>query len=61
MRLERQCDYFQPTLLNHANMPANTTEIEAKVAAAIAAMDANPRLKAIDAARQFDAPYQRLR
>ena len=41
-------------------MPSKTTEIEAKVDAAMAAMDANPRLKAKDTARQFNAPYQRL-
>ena len=37
-------------------MPSKTAEIEAKVDAAMAAMDANPRLKAKDAARQFNAP-----
>ncbi|KIM98288.1 hypothetical protein OIDMADRAFT_128072 [Oidiodendron maius Zn] len=41
-------------------MLSKTTEIEAKVDAAMAAMDANPRLKAKDAARQFNALYQRL-
>ena len=38
-------------------MPSNATEIEANIAAASAAMDANPRLKASVAARQFSAPY----
>ena len=42
-------------------MPANSSEIESRIAAASAAMDANPRLKASVAARQFDAPYHRLR
>ena len=41
-------------------MPSNTTEIEARIAAASAAMDANPRLKASVAARQFSAPYHLL-
>lgn len=41
-------------------MPANTTQIEARIAAASEAMDANPRLKASVAARQFNAPYQSL-
>lgn len=41
-------------------MPVKTTEIEAKVAAASTAMDADPRLKAAEAARQFGAPYYRL-
>jgi hypothetical protein len=41
-------------------MAANSSEIESKIAAASAATDANPRLKASDAARQFDAPYYRL-
>lgn len=41
-------------------MPLNNTEIEANIAAASAAMDANPRLPATKAARQFNAPYQRL-
>jgi hypothetical protein len=39
------------------NMAANSSEIESKIAAASAAMDANPCLKASDAARQFNAPY----
>jgi hypothetical protein len=38
-------------------MSSNATEIEANVSAA---MDANPRLKATEAARQFSAPYRRL-
>jgi hypothetical protein len=38
-------------------MPPNTTKIEANIAAASAAMDANPRLKAT---RQFKVPYRRL-
>ena len=37
-------------------MPANSSEIESRISAASAAMDANPRLKASVAARQFDAP-----
>ena len=41
-------------------MPLNNTEIEANIAAASEAMDANPRLSATKAARQFSAPYQRL-
>ena len=41
-------------------MPSKTTEIEARVDAAMAAMDTNPQLKAKDAARQHNAPYQRL-
>ncbi|KIM96050.1 hypothetical protein OIDMADRAFT_20944 [Oidiodendron maius Zn] len=41
-------------------MPSNTTEIEARIDAASAAMDANPSLKASVAARQFSAPYQSL-
>ena len=41
-------------------MPSNTTEIEARITAAIAAMDANPRLKASVAARQFGVPYHLL-
>jgi hypothetical protein len=60
-------EYFQePTTFNHfhplptATMPAKSTEIEAKVAAASAAMDADPRLNAAKAARQFGAPYHRL-
>ena len=51
--------YFTLPSLNHATMPSKTTGIEAKVdaaMAAMAAMDANPRLKAKDAARQFNAP-----
>ena len=48
--------YFTLPSLNHATMPSKTTGIEAKVDAAMAAMDANPRLKAKDAARQFNAP-----
>jgi hypothetical protein len=38
-------------------MPLNNTEIEANIATASAAMDANPRLSATKAARQFSAPY----
>ena len=41
-------------------MASNTTEIEARIDAASAAMDANPNLKASVAARQFSAPYQTL-
>jgi hypothetical protein len=41
-------------------MAANSSEIESKITAASAAMDANPCLKASDAARQFNAPYYRL-
>ena len=41
-------------------MPSNATEIEANIAAASAAMDANPRLKASVAARQFSALYHLL-
>jgi hypothetical protein len=43
-----------------ANIPANTTEIATKILAASAAMDANPRLKASVAPRQFDALYHLL-
>jgi hypothetical protein len=41
-------------------MAANSSEIESKIAAASTAIDANPRLKALDAARQFNALYYRL-
>ena len=41
-------------------MAANSSEIESKIAAASAAMDANPCLKASDAARQFNTLYYRL-
>jgi DDE superfamily endonuclease len=41
-------------------MPANSSDIEGRIAAASTAMDANPSLKATVAARQFDAPYYRL-
>ena len=41
-------------------MPSNATENEANIAAASAAMDANPRLKASVAARQFSASYHLL-
>ena len=41
-------------------MPSKTTEIKAKVDAAIAAMDTNPQLKAKDAIRQFNVLYQQL-
>jgi hypothetical protein len=41
-------------------MPPKTTELEANIAAASTAMDANPRLKAAAAARQFKVPYRRL-
>jgi hypothetical protein len=37
-------------------MPANSSEIEARIAAASIAMDTHPCLKAIVTARQFDAP-----
>ena len=39
------------------NMPANSSEIESKITAAFAAMDANPCLKVSDAACQFNVPY----
>lgn len=41
-------------------MPSNATQIEARVNAALAAMDADPFLKMSVAARQFSAPYYRL-
>ena len=50
--------HFTLLLLNHTTIPSKTTEIEAKVDAIIAAMDANLQLKAKDAAYQFNALYQ---
>jgi hypothetical protein len=41
-------------------MPLNNTEIEANIAVASAAMDANPRLSATKATCQFSTPYYRL-
>jgi hypothetical protein len=41
-------------------MVANSSEIESKITAASAAIDANPCLKASDTTRQFNALYYRL-
>jgi hypothetical protein len=43
------------------NMPANSSEIEARIAAASAAIDANLCLKATITARQFDASFPKSR
>jgi hypothetical protein len=43
------------------NMPANSSEIEARIAAASAAIDANLCLKATVTARQFDASFLKSR
>ena len=49
--------YFQA---ESTNMPPKIDYAEAVVQKAMAAMDANPRLKGTTAAQQFGAPYDRL-
>jgi len=49
-----------PLSTSHLNMASKDAQIEAKIAEASAAMDANPRLRGVKAATQFGVSYDRL-